>query len=235
MTGDAATHNDTYAESYHRDFFANYARGTPVEQCAGDEGHDTASMGGLVLLPPVILLLHGDRDAAVTAALRQMTLTHRSDKLAMYARVLVALLHDVLGGGDLRAAAERAGAQCGVDIGKLVATAEARNLPDTAIVGRTFSSACYIDDSFPSLLYLAARHAGNAEAALMANANCGGENCHKGAVLGAVLGAAYGVRAFPQRWMDGLRARDAIAQEIEAFVRVAVGDEAAACAAPAAL
>ena len=57
------SHNDTYAESYHRDFFANYARGLPPERCAGAEGHDTASIGGLVGLPPVIIAaLHpGDR------------------------------------------------------------------------------------------------------------------------------------------------------------------------------
>ena len=34
------SHNDTYAESYHRDFFANYARGMAPERCAGAEGHD---------------------------------------------------------------------------------------------------------------------------------------------------------------------------------------------------
>ena len=43
-------HNDTYAESYHRDFFANYAKGVLPENCAGPEGHDTASIGGLVSL-----------------------------------------------------------------------------------------------------------------------------------------------------------------------------------------
>ena len=49
------SHNDTYAESYHRQFFANYARGIPLEHCAGEENHDTASIGGLVTLPLVIL------------------------------------------------------------------------------------------------------------------------------------------------------------------------------------
>ncbi len=42
------SHNDTYAESYHRDFFANYARGLPPERCAGAEGHDTASIAELL-------------------------------------------------------------------------------------------------------------------------------------------------------------------------------------------
>jgi len=44
------THNDTYAESFHRDFFRNWANGVPPEQCArGTEGHDTGSIGGFVV------------------------------------------------------------------------------------------------------------------------------------------------------------------------------------------
>ena len=38
------SHNDTYAESYHRDFFSKYAQGIPLEECAGEEGHDTPSV-----------------------------------------------------------------------------------------------------------------------------------------------------------------------------------------------
>ena len=87
-------HNDTYAESYHRDFFANYARGLPPERCAGAEGHDTASIGGLVALPPVIFAMLGknDRAAVDTALLTQLRLTHRSQKLERYALALGELL-----------------------------------------------------------------------------------------------------------------------------------------------
>ena len=43
-------HADTYAESFIRDFYANYARGVPPELCSrGTEGHNTASAGGLVV------------------------------------------------------------------------------------------------------------------------------------------------------------------------------------------
>lgn len=49
------THNDTYAESFHRDFFKNWARGVPADKCSlGTEGHNTAQIGGFVMLPPVI-------------------------------------------------------------------------------------------------------------------------------------------------------------------------------------
>jgi ADP-ribosylglycohydrolase len=50
---------------------------------------------------------------------------------------------------------------------------------DSSIVGRKFSTACYITDSFPSLLYLAYKYADNPAMALIANTNVGGENAHR--------------------------------------------------------
>ncbi len=94
----ADSHKDTYAESYHRDFFANYAQGVAPEQCAGAEGHDTASIGGLVGLPPVILaaLRHGDSLATERDLLSHIRLTHRSAKLERYGIALGRLLPQLL-------------------------------------------------------------------------------------------------------------------------------------------
>ena len=55
-------------------------------------------------------------------------------------------------------------------------------------------------------LYLALKYADDPEAGLVANANLGGDNCHRGAVLGALLGAATGTGGFPLRWRSGLAA-----------------------------
>jgi hypothetical protein len=50
------SHNDTYAESFHRDFFGNYATGVPPEQCAkGTEGHNTAQIGAFVVCCPLFV------------------------------------------------------------------------------------------------------------------------------------------------------------------------------------
>ena len=43
------------------------------------------------------------------------------------------------------------------------------------------------------------------EQGLIVNTNLGGDNVHRGAVLGALLGAADGLEGFPQRWITGLR------------------------------
>ncbi len=92
------SHNDTYAESDHRDFFANYAQGVSPERCAGAEGHDTASIGGLVALPPVIVaaMREDDRAAVDRTLLAHLQLTHRSTKLERYASALGQLLTRLL-------------------------------------------------------------------------------------------------------------------------------------------
>jgi len=81
-----------------------------------------------------------------------------------------------------------------------------------------FGSACYIEDSFPSMLYLAYKHADSFEAAVLANSNVGGENAHRGAALGALMGAARGVQNIPRHLIDGLHESAAIGAEIDAYV-----------------
>ena len=57
---------------------------------------------------------------------------------------------------------------------------------------------------------------------LLANANAGGENVHRGATLGAALGAATGVDALDPNLVSGLAARAELAVEIDAFVTAVI-------------
>ena len=89
---------------------------------------------------------------------------------------------------------------------------------DLDIIGGLLSPVCYIDQSFPSVLYLAARYSKDFQAALIANTNVGGDNCHRGALLGAIMGAALGVEAIHKRWIEGLSKQLQINDEIENFI-----------------
>lgn len=67
--------------------------------------------------------------------------------------------------------------------------------------------ACYIRDSMPLALFLAYKYADDTGAALLANANLGGEACYRGAMLGALLGANNGFAnggLRPQHLISGL-------------------------------
>ena len=221
MTAEGS-HNDTYAESYHRDFFANWARGVPAHQCAGATGHDTASIGGLVGLAPVVLAIaaQGDAQQAVEASLRQLRLTHQSKPLeafaAAYGRLLAQLVFSPP--QSLGPLLQSQAPGLGKGLSALLGQAPDHKDAATRVVGGLYSPACYIEDSFPSVLYLAARYANDFEAALVANTNAGGDNCHRGAVLGALLGAWLGFEAIPLRWRQGLLAGAAVAQEVDDFI-----------------
>jgi ADP-ribosylglycohydrolase len=78
------------------------------------------------------------------------------------------------------------------------------NEPDDRVIGPRFSTACYVEDSVPAVVYLALKYHDDPENALIANTNLGGDNAARGAVLGALLGAAHRVEKFRERWVDGL-------------------------------
>ena len=65
---------------------------------------------------------------------------------------------------------------------------------DAVVVGGKYGLACYIDSSWPVVLYLAHKYLTDPMQGLLQNTNLGGENCHRGAVLGTLLGAATGCR-----------------------------------------
>ena len=72
---------------------------------------------------------------------------------------------------------------------------------------------------------------------MLSNTNVGGENCHRGSALGALMGAALGESNIPERFISSLADSDAIRQEIDAFcdaVMPGVEQQATAAAAAAA-
>ena len=76
--------------------------------------------------------------------------------------------------------------------------------PDDSVIGPRLSTACYVEDSVPAVIYLALKYHDDPESALIANTNLGGDNVGRGSVLGALLGASHGVEGFPRNWIEGL-------------------------------
>ena len=75
------------------------------------------------------------------------------------------------------------------------------------MVGERLSAACYLPNAFKASLYLAWKYAHDFEAGVVANTNAGGENCHRGAVIGGLLGSVAGVEHLPQRLVEGIDGR----------------------------
>jgi len=194
-------HRDTYLEECHRNFFTKYARGKQPEDCGGEDIH----IGGLAHVP-LLAVWYADDEAAALAAVREhVRVTHRGEQVETAARDLTKMLLAIIHGSPVRGSIEKFG-NGWVGRKKLEAWA-AR--PDEEVVGAVLSPACYLQDAFPASLYLAWKYADDLEAALVANTNLGGDNCHRGIVVGALVGA--GGSPVPERWESALLCRESLA------------------------
>lgn len=197
-----AAHRDTYVEECHRGFFENLRRGRAPEKAAVEEKH----IGGMVAVVPLYAALrqcgHGDGDAR-RAVLSHAQVTHGGRKIAEAAGTLLALAAEVWDGVPLKEAltAHLTRQDLPYLQGPIVRQAE---LPPERVLGRVYSTACYLDGAMPATFYLALRYADDPAEALIANAMAGGDNCHRGAVLGALLGLDGGGAQFPEHWRTGL-------------------------------
>jgi ADP-ribosylglycohydrolase len=201
-------HRDTYVEEYHRHFFTNLGAGRKPASCGVRDVH----IGGLVPVPALVAAL-GPRHPDLGRIVRlHVGLTHKDDDVLAAADAFVRILADVIPRPEAppRTVAEAAESlreailEHGRDwlSGAKIAAWEGRD--DRQVVGGILSTACYIDEAFPAALLLAFRHAGDFAAGVHANAACGGDNCHRGAVVGALLGTTAPI---PTPLLEGLLAR----------------------------
>lgn len=194
------SHNDTYVEEYLRHFFNAYAQGITATACGrSDEKH----IGGYSLMLPLLLAYCQTPAYARQISLEHLALTHGGHTMHIWGDLLARTLLYTVQGQTLRDAITAAVQESSVDIN--VENLESfSDYSDTIVVGKHFSSACYVEYAVPATLYLALKYADSPERGLIANTMCGGDNAGRGTVLGALLGAACGIKRWPERWRDGL-------------------------------
>lgn len=95
---------------------------------------------------------------------------------------------------------------------------------DSDVINHLFATACYPEHGLPLLFYFAKAYNADVESALLANANAGGDNVHRGMVLGLVVGAAN--KEIPEHLKRKLLAFNEMQTEIEAFCDIALGGNA---------
>ncbi|MCU0842689.1 MAG: ADP-ribosylglycohydrolase family protein [Thiobacillaceae bacterium] len=187
-------HRDTYVEECHRAFFTNLARGLPPRRCGGEDIH----IGGLAAVPALFAaLVETGEDGLRQAVQAHVGLTHRHPKVLAAADTLARLLSAVAQGEDIRPAVER----LATDWVSPRRLAQWAAQSDLEVIGAHLSPACYIVEAFPAALYLTWKYADDFAAGIRANAQVGGDSCHRGAVVGGLLGLALGV---PEAWQAQL-------------------------------
>ncbi len=89
---------------------------------------------------------------------------------------------------------------------------------DEDIIGNLFATACYPEHGVPLLLCLLQRNQADFKTALLANANAGGDNVHRGMILGLLAGASNNEIPFDLK--SGLLAYNALKNEIRDFANL---------------
>lgn len=194
-------HRDTYIEECHRGFFTNLGSGLPPQKCAIEEKH----IGGLTPMLPVTLFYSDQAALGRSLALEQLALSHAGARMKTAAEAIITLLYEVLAGATLKEAilkecTRQRNPHFGFPFSKWLRKS------DREIVGRRLSTACYVEGAVPAVIYLALKYSGRPEAGLIANTMLGGDNVHRGSVLGALFGAECGDAAWPARWQGNLMA-----------------------------
>lgn len=192
-------HNDTYIDQSHRNFFQNYGRGKDPRHC----GMENTQIGGLALTIPLMLYYTTDLKQAKEAINEHLNLTHPGETLRGSAQLLTEILHHLLEGYDLETALfEKTDRQTHPTLG--YPYRRWLEKPHEEIIGVKLNSAGYVEEALPAAIYFALKYQSSFEQALVHSTNMGGENCYRGAVLGAILGAAKGCENIPGVWVTGL-------------------------------
>ena len=161
-------------------------------------------------------------DRVKQAARTQLGYTHPDEGLARVCDAYVELLNRLMLSTSVDDARKQIAAVAGATVGAgIMRLLHKPPRDDSLVVGGKYSLACYIDSSWPVVLYLAHKYLEDPLQGLLQNTNLGGENCHRGAVLGTLLGAASVCRL---ELFGQLLHADQIQAEIEAALRNPPGD-----------
>jgi ADP-ribosyl-[dinitrogen reductase] hydrolase len=193
-------HQDTYAEEYLRHFFINYAQGRSPEKCGRTDEHH---IGGYSLMLPLVIACAQSPDKAKKTALEHLALTHGGSTMNRWGEFIASTLLKLLHGKSLQESLQKAGDECSVAI-DLHLFESLQDYDDEIVVGKHFSSACYVDQAVPASIYLALKYCDSPENCIRVNTMCGGDNAGRGALLGAFLGALHGIDGWPDSWKDDL-------------------------------
>jgi ADP-ribosyl-[dinitrogen reductase] hydrolase len=219
------SHNDTYASTCHRMFFANMVhKNLDPKDCPDNDGHNVDTVDGLVLPTIVGLAVAARASAAPEALTEEDALRDAATQAALCAGVTrrSSELNRAAGGWSRLVATslwhghDKIG-EAARDVAKSLGMRQPKVAPSDEM------TACYLSSAFPALLDSVVTHDAKGTGvwqALLQNANTGGENVHRGSCLGAVLGAASRDSNPDPHMVQNLHDRERLQQEIEQFVSV---------------
>ena len=180
-------------------------------------GSDSTELGGAVRAVPVLAALREEDVPVILAAARAQTALTHAPVVTEAAELLTQTVFLLMRGVSMRSALQGAVAFPYRTLpaeNYLQRAVEKADLPVVQAV-EELGASCDLAKALPSALAILWRHGDDLETALVQNVAAGGDSAARGMLLGALLGAAHGRRAFPARWIEALRARP----QVESFLQ----------------
>eukprot|EP00439_Symbiodinium_sp_Y106_P060364 s48_g8.t3 len=205
-----SSHGDTWVSKYHREFFMQLQKGTPMGECAA-RGDPVETMEMLsAQIPTFLACLGGSEEEDCRRILASIAALRNPGSAAPKAvRLLRGAFCQVFSGRPLEEVAEWLASTLLPGQASLASLLQGRKDP---------MASTSIEECFPSMMHFLFRYGKSYEELLLAQTNVGGENVHRGALLGALAGAAAGFRGLPSTWCSGLADVKVIEAEVESFV-----------------
>ena len=200
-------HRDTYAEEYHRAFFKNYSRGKKLSNCGIKDIH----IGGLSLVPALLAGLEAldktEENYLLDCTQELIQGTHTHPVTISTAKDLTRILLALNKRAEIRSTLQT----LRLSNVPLTSIKKWEGMPDRKVVGEILSPACYLPESFTAALYFAWKYSDDFSLAILANAKVGGDNCHRGVVVGSIVGMQTGI---PRKWLQDLVAMEELRCDI---------------------
>lgn len=197
---------DGYVDAASRRTLENLKAGWPFE----DAGSTSEDLAGAARFAPLLAYLT-DEDALAEAARQQAALTHTAplvlDAAEFFARAAARIL-----AGEEPVPAMRGAAQAldGESVAELVEKGLASVGGETLSVIAAFGQNCHSPSALPAVAHLVAAYADDPARGLLQNVLAGGDSAARGIAVGALLGAARGLDAFPAAWRTAMNAHGRI-------------------------
>lgn len=213
------SHNDTYCGTCHRMFFSNLMSGIDPKLCPDNDGHNVDTIDSIVTTIPVAFLTQ-DEEQSKNQIGQMVAITRDSKSSQAFAQLFGTLIRQVVYNAPkednnmshLRAVTTTVAEKLGFKL--------SLQAPDPL-------TACYLSSAFPSVLQMVFKYSASSQDpaaafrnGVLANANRGGENVGSGALIGALLGASCGYSKLPEDFVNGLKNRKEIEDQIDELLKV---------------
>ncbi len=189
-----------------------------IQARAGYHGAEDVQMPAISKLPALVARYAGTAELAAKteAAVR---VTNNDDIAVAFGLAAARMMEAAIAGEDLQAVVQAGLATDDDRVRGLIDKAISLDGQDHAPVAKSFGLSCNLEFGLPIVAHNLLE-AGSFAEAVRRNILAGGDSCGRGILLGAVLGAAYGVggeRGIPDDWLKKLSGRDDIVGLIEAL------------------